>query len=169
MSTFALFSAVRKINGIAAAADGDQAGLLRDSIAKLVQLNPWLAQLIDVQKNRIINRHTESELRIITSDAASSYGLTPNFVIADEVTHWGNRDLWDSLLSSCAKTIRQHVGRNLQCRLDRLLQFELREKSDRRRVGFSIRSMVHRQRGSRRKLSTNNVVYFPPSLSSDFG
>ena len=36
-------------------------------------------------------------------DAPTSYGLTPDFVIADEVVHWQKRDLWDSLISSSAK------------------------------------------------------------------
>ena len=31
------------------------------------------------------------------------YGLTPDFAVVDEVTHWRSRDLWDALLSSAAK------------------------------------------------------------------
>jgi hypothetical protein len=59
--------------------------------------------LIEVQNYRVINPRTESTLEIITSDAPTSYGLTPDFIIADEVVHWKKRDLWDSLLSSAAK------------------------------------------------------------------
>jgi len=40
---------------------------------------------------------------ILTSDAPTSYGLTPDFIIADELVHWRQRELWDSLISSAAK------------------------------------------------------------------
>jgi phage terminase large subunit-like protein len=102
-TTFALFASRRKLIGVVAAADTDQAALLRDAVDKLVRLNPWLTKFIDVQRNVIVNPHTGSTLTIISSDAASSFGLTPDFVVCDEVTHWKKRDLWDSLLSSAAK------------------------------------------------------------------
>jgi phage terminase large subunit-like protein len=40
---------------------------------------------------------------MLSADAATSYGITPHFVVVDELTHWPARDLWDSLLSSAAK------------------------------------------------------------------
>lgn len=103
MAAWALFASRRRLSGIAAAGDQDQARLLRDAIGKLVYCNPWLGKLLEVQSNRVINTRTESTLEIITSDAPTSYGLTPDFVIADEVVHWRKRDLWDSLISSAAK------------------------------------------------------------------
>jgi len=69
-------------------------------------MNTWLAAVLDVQRFRIVNKHTESTLRILASDAASSYGLTPSFIIVDELCHWPKRDLWDSLLSASAKRAR---------------------------------------------------------------
>lgn len=93
----------RRLAGVAAAADAEQSGLLRDAISKIVQLNPWLAKFLDVQRYVVRNLHTNSELRILSSDAATSYGLTPDLVICDELTHWKNRELWDSLISSAAK------------------------------------------------------------------
>lgn len=106
MSTWALFASKRRLSGIAAAADLDQARLLRDAISKLIYLNPWLQSIIEVQNTRILNVHTESCLEFISSDVGSSYGLTPDFVICDEATHWRKRDLWDSLISSAAKRSR---------------------------------------------------------------
>ncbi len=93
----------RRLVGIAAAADREQGRLLRDAVSRLVALNPWLAKTLDVQQNRVLNVRTGSELQIITSDANSAYGLLPDFLICDEVTHWRSRDLWDSLLSAAAK------------------------------------------------------------------
>ncbi|WP_166820020.1 terminase large subunit domain-containing protein [Thalassoroseus pseudoceratinae] len=103
MATWTLFASRKRLSGIAAAGDKDQAALLRTAIARLLDCNPWLSGLIEIQSSRIINTGTKSELEIISSDAATSYGLTPDFVIADEVCHWAKRDLWDSLLSSSAK------------------------------------------------------------------
>lgn len=100
---WSLFSSRRKLSGVSAAADAEQAGLLRDAVSKLVQLNPWLAKFLDVQRSVVRNPHTDSELRILSSDAATSYGLTPDLVICDELTHWKNRELWDSLISAAAK------------------------------------------------------------------
>jgi hypothetical protein len=103
MSTWALFASRRRLMGYAAAADTDQAKLLRDAIDGLTRLNPWLKSILQVDKLKITNSRTGSTLEILTSDAPTSYGLTPDFVICDELCHWRNRDLWDSLISSAAK------------------------------------------------------------------
>lgn len=103
MATWALAFSRRRLAGVAAAADREQARLLRDAIARLVSVNPWLSGTLDVQAYRIINKRNESTLEILSSDAATSYGLTPDFVIVDELTHWTSRELWDSLISAAAK------------------------------------------------------------------
>jgi len=103
MVSWCLFASRRQLAGVAAAADKDQARLLRDAIAKLVNLNGWLGNVLDCQAYRVVNRHTGSALEIISSDTASSYGLTPDFLALDEITHWQRRDLFDSLFSSAAK------------------------------------------------------------------
>lgn len=103
MVSWVLFASRKPIRGVAAAADQDQARVLRDAIASLCKLNPWLGSLFAVTKDKVSNRHTGSELQIICSDAATSYGLLVDFIVCDELCHWKNRDLWDSLLSSAAK------------------------------------------------------------------
>lgn len=103
MVAWALFAARRQLFGVAAAADKDQARLLRDAVAKLVRINPWLAQILQVLRNRVENIYTNSTLEILSSDENTSYGLTPDFVIVDELTHWTSRALWDSLFSAAAK------------------------------------------------------------------
>jgi hypothetical protein len=95
--------ALRRLRGVAAAADLDQARLIRDAIDSIVRLNPWLSAIIDVQRNAVENTRTGSRLDIITADAKSSYGILPDFIVCDELTHWPGRELWDSLLSSAAK------------------------------------------------------------------
>jgi len=103
MATWALFASRRQLRGYGAAADQDQARLLRDAIDGLLRLNPWLRQILRADKLKISNDRTGSTLDILTSDAPTSYGLTPDFIIADELVHWRGRDLWDSLISSAAK------------------------------------------------------------------
>lgn len=103
MLAWVLFASPRRLSGVVAAADRDQARLLRDAVSKLVRLNPWLSKYITVQEGRILNPHTESTCDVIASDVASSYGLLCDFIIADEVAHWRDRGLWDSLLSTAAK------------------------------------------------------------------
>jgi phage terminase large subunit-like protein len=103
MATWALFASRRRLSGVGAAGDQDQARLLRDAIGKLLHFNPWLASVLEVQAYRVLNTRTESVLEIISHDAPTSYGLTPDFIIADEVTHWRKKDLWESLISAAAK------------------------------------------------------------------
>lgn len=103
MVTWALFAARRQLRGIVCAADRDQARLDRDHVARLVQLNPWLSNVLSLSQYKIVNKHTESEVEIITSDVASSWGLLIDFAVCDEITVWPKRDLFDSVLSAIAK------------------------------------------------------------------
>ncbi|MEZ6119025.1 MAG: terminase large subunit [Pirellulaceae bacterium] len=109
MAVWLLAFATRPLRGYSYAADRDQAALLRDAVDRIVRLNPWLAELICVDKDKVTNiakdhPGRDSMLRIETSDVASSYGILPDFVIADEFTHWqGDGSLWNSIISSAAK------------------------------------------------------------------
>ena len=86
-----------------AAADRDQAKLLVNAIDTLSRLNPWLG--FKVHNYLVTNPATGSFIEVIASDAGSSYGYTPDFIVCDELTHWPVRgqDMWDSLFSSAAK------------------------------------------------------------------
>lgn len=109
IAVWALAFAARPIRGYCFAADKDQAGLLRDAMATIVRLNPWLAGILDIQKNtvEVIAKSHPAEggkLDVFTSDVASSYGILPDLIIADELVHWeGDGSLWHSLISSAAK------------------------------------------------------------------
>jgi hypothetical protein len=103
---FALAFAPRPIQSVAAAADQDQAGLLRNAIRRLLELNPWLGETLEVQQWRVCNRRTGSELNILASDVSSSFGLLVDVVIVDELSIWGDgrgEQFWGSLLSAIAK------------------------------------------------------------------
>jgi hypothetical protein len=101
-----LLFATRPIRGICAAADKDQAALLKQAIETLCRLNVWIDALLTVQANKIYNIRTGASLEIISSDVATSYGHLVGFIVCDEITHWqedrGER-LWQSLLSTSGK------------------------------------------------------------------
>jgi hypothetical protein len=100
---WAIYSARRKINGVAGAAAKPQAKLLRDGIDSIVRLNPWLTDEIGVKAWVVSNKRTGSEFKILAANENTNYGLTPDFVIADELTHWPRVDLWTALFSAVAK------------------------------------------------------------------
>ncbi len=109
MCCWALAFATRPLKGYAYAADKDQARLLRDAMATLIRLNPWLGSILSVEAHRIVNKAAAhpgegGTLAIEASDVGSSYGILPDLIIADELTHWsGNGSLFHSLISSAAK------------------------------------------------------------------
>ncbi len=105
MVSWALFASRRKLRGYAAAADKEQAALIRDAVDTLVRINPWLGPILKVNNFEVVNTRTGSHLSIMASDSASSYGLTPDFIICDEITHWGDKGeaLFTSLFSAAAK------------------------------------------------------------------
>jgi phage terminase large subunit-like protein len=98
-----LFASRRKLKGVVGSGDKDQARLVRDAVDSLLRLNSWLADILTVQATKVINKHTGSEVEILSSDAASSYGHLIDFAVLDEITHWKSRDLFDSLFSATAK------------------------------------------------------------------
>lgn len=106
MTCWCLWASKYTLRGVVGAADLDQARLLRDAISTIIRCNVWLGKYLTVQRDRIVNQHTDSELTILTSDGQTSYGLLPDFVLIDELTHHKTRDLWDSLFSAAAK--RKH-------------------------------------------------------------
>lgn len=106
---WALAFATRPLRGYAYAKDKDQSRLLRDAMANVVRLNPWLGSILSVQAHGVVNvakghPGEGGTLTIEASDVGSSYGILPDFIIADELCHWeGDGSLWNSLLSSAAK------------------------------------------------------------------
>jgi len=103
MASWALLASSRQLYGVVAAGDKDQARLVRDAIQKLVLDNPWLGLYLHVQNYRVVNQFTHSILDILASDVATDYGLTPDFLICDELTHWEKSEMWDAMFSAVAK------------------------------------------------------------------
>ena len=108
-AVWALAFATRPLKGYCYAADRDQAGLLRQAMETIVRLNPWIGEILTVEAHRVVCKAAGhpgegGTLSIEASDVASSWGIIPDLIIADELTHWeGDGSLWHSLLSSIAK------------------------------------------------------------------
>lgn len=107
--TWALVFAPRVVSAIAAAADADQARTLTKAIGRILQANPALASVLEVQRSKVVvidpnHPGVGSTLEVISSDAGSSFGALVDFIIADEISHWQqDRALWDSIVSTAAK------------------------------------------------------------------
>lgn len=111
----ALAAAERPISVILAAADEGQAALIHEAASKLVRLNPVLdgkreakglgRGLLKVQERRILAPRSGASAEVITSDAPSSWGLRPDVLIVDELSHWTERaeKFWESLFSALGK------------------------------------------------------------------
>jgi len=107
---WALTFATRPIRAYAFAADKDQATLLKDAIATIIRLNPWLADVLDVGSKSVSNGApghpgAGATLSIEASDVGSSYGILPDLIVADELTHWEDNaeGLFESISSSSEK------------------------------------------------------------------
>lgn len=96
-----LASSRRKLSGVVAAADGDQAKLIVEAMTAINDLNWWLKERVTVGANKA--QGPGGSLKIVTSDAPSAFGATNDFFILDELTHWKKRDLWDAIWSGRVK------------------------------------------------------------------
>lgn len=112
------YSSARTLTGVIGSGTKDQAALLRRQAEKVVSLNPWIRERVEVTKYAIANKVTGTEFKILTSDESSNYGETPDVVIVDELTVWQRRGLWEALFSAVAKVphcfcvVISNAGRN---------------------------------------------------------
>lgn len=83
----------------------DQAAIAFDEALSIVQETPWLQAAAKEKASTFELEHPKSgsEFRAISSDGGAQLGKTPNFVIADELIAWKNRELWKALRSGLVK------------------------------------------------------------------
>ncbi|MGH7201670.1 MAG: terminase large subunit domain-containing protein [Planctomycetaceae bacterium] len=122
-----LLYARHRVEGLAAAADRDQAALVWDAVARLAALNPELCAPLEFRRHQITRRGTGSKLDVISSDVSSSFGALPDFVICDELCHWEKPEMWHSLCSSAAKKPKCLLIVLTNAGVGRGWQWELRE------------------------------------------
>ncbi|MGD0748146.1 MAG: terminase large subunit [Acidimicrobiales bacterium] len=97
------------------AADSDQAGLVIDSIRAFVLGAPALKSRLRIEARRVLFLDARGEpvssVEVLSSDEASSWGLRPFVVIADELSVWPSsaKGLWVSVVSSLLKVARARL------------------------------------------------------------
>ena len=116
-----------RVRGLVAAADRDQASLVRTAMQGLVEANPDLCAGLEFRQHLVQNPRTGSVLEVLASEVAGSWGKLPDFVICDELCHWDKPDLWYSLFSSAAKRPRGLLAVLTNAGAGRGWQWELRE------------------------------------------
>jgi hypothetical protein len=89
------------------AADQDQAALLLDSLAGLAHRTEGLGSALKIENYRVTVNHNSAQLRVMSADAASAWGLKGDLFVVDEFTQWpttpGPRRLWQAILSAVPK------------------------------------------------------------------
>lgn len=103
MTMWAIMAAPLRISGYVAAASEDQAELLVQAADRVLQLNPWLEEIIEIQKGKITNYETGSVAKIVAAKSGTIYGQTPDFIVADELTHWTDKRVWTAIYSGIPK------------------------------------------------------------------
>lgn len=87
----------------AVAADQDQASLILDSVRGFAHRSPMLAGL-EVQRMTVRNPVTGSELRVMSSDDRTAYGIRPRRVYFDELSLQTDERLWNAMWSAVGKS-----------------------------------------------------------------
>lgn len=91
---------------ICAASDRAQASIAFEEALGIVESIPAIASKLQFARYRHEFNHplTGTFLRAVSCDAGRQHGMTPSFVLADELHAWLKRDLWDVLRTGLAKT-----------------------------------------------------------------
>jgi phage terminase large subunit-like protein len=86
---------------LSAACDREQAAIIFRELEAIVYRVPEFEARCHVQSfhKRISDMVTGSIYQALTADSRKSHGLSPSFVIADELSQWANRDLFDGLIT----------------------------------------------------------------------
>ena len=92
--------------GYVVATDSDQAALLVDAAAGLVDRTPAMRSMVDVGALKMVARSGAS-VEVLSADGASAFGLRPHLLVVEEFAQWPQtrnaRRLWTALLSALGK------------------------------------------------------------------
>lgn len=83
----------------------EQARLVFDEARKQITANPVLRLLLEVQRDRILNRFTGNFYKVLAADAATAQGLGPSLVIFDEIhalKTGKSEELWSAMTEGSA-------------------------------------------------------------------
>jgi len=85
------------------AKDAEQAAVIYEFMEKTAKLNKeWLGKKLEFTRNKVTGL-SGSVVKILPADAAGTAGITPDVIIAEELTTWSDRDFWNQLLGATGK------------------------------------------------------------------
>lgn len=87
------------------AADVRQAGITFNLARRMVELNPVLAERVQVYQDRLYVPHTDAELRPLPADYDALQGWDPSLMIVDEL-HVVTAAVWEAVTSAAGKRPR---------------------------------------------------------------
>lgn len=90
-------------NFFCAGVDRDNARLFRDAAKWIKRTHPELFGSIRVNNYDVIHKRNGTVMRILASDEAGNYGLTPDLVIANDFHAWSNEGFWNALYTAMGK------------------------------------------------------------------
>lgn len=102
---FLLAYSRRPVQVVITAGSEDQAALITTAAQVELGLNPWLQDRVTVTDLGGTGA-SKSELHVLPMKAATGQGIFPDYLIADEVTHWEHdegRKFWDFVIASVNK------------------------------------------------------------------
>jgi len=84
-----------------AASDRAQASLIFKEMVAIIERIPWMEDRLNIRFfNKLIeDLENGSTYEALSSDARKAHGLSPSFVICDELAQWRGRELYDNLTS----------------------------------------------------------------------
>ena len=84
-----------------AASDRDQAAIIYREMVAMIEADPALAERIIVRgfNKTLEDSETGSVYQALSSDARKAHGLSPSFVVCDELAQWHGRELYDNLVT----------------------------------------------------------------------
>jgi phage terminase large subunit-like protein len=84
-----------------AASDRNQASIIFREMVAVIERTHWMTDRLNIRSfNKLIEDYeTGSTYEALSSDARKAHGLSPSFVVCDELAQWRGRELYDNLLS----------------------------------------------------------------------
>ena len=103
LAAYALFAdGVEGARVLCVASDERQAGLVFGAVRRMVELNPLLAEQVQIFRDRIYLPRTDSELRPLPAEPGALQGYDPSLVVVDEL-HVVTEQVWDAMALASGK------------------------------------------------------------------
>jgi len=87
---------------VSAGADRKQAAIIYQEMKAFALANDAIADRLQFRdfNKEIEDLDSGSTYRALSSDGKTAHGLSPSFIVADELAQWRGRELWDALITS---------------------------------------------------------------------